>query len=159
MVVLVSRIPSRMHDCFTMLARMMGEGSSDKSFHTVHPITVSFILEVRKQMRGFFQLLIISIPVTYSGTLSYQPMLSVSREAPGQAVQDQGQIPPGCICRKLTGVCAGLVTVAVARLTDKWGSEHLTYVQEVSYRVKAMSKDYWEDQMRKPCNAALHITY
>lgn len=98
---------------------MMGEGSSDESFHTVFPITVSFILEVRELMREFFQHLIISIPVTYSGTLSYQPMLSVSREAPRQAAQDKGQIPPGCICRKLAGVCAGLVTVAVARLTGK----------------------------------------
>lgn len=91
-----------------MLAGMMGEGNSDKSFHTVLPITVSFILEVRELMRGFFQLLIISIPVTYLGTLSYQPMLSVSREAPGQAAQDRGQIPPGCICRKMARVCAGL---------------------------------------------------
>lgn len=54
MVVLVSTIPSRIHDCFTMLARMMREGSSDKSFHTVLPVTVSFILEVRELMRGFF---------------------------------------------------------------------------------------------------------
>lgn len=57
--------------------------------------------------------------MTYSGTLSYQLRLSVGREAPGQAAQDKGQIPPGSICRKLTGVCEGLVTVAVARLTDK----------------------------------------
>lgn len=63
MVALISTIPSKMCDCFTVLIRKLGEEGRDKSFHTVLPIILALILEVRELTGGLFQLLSISIPI------------------------------------------------------------------------------------------------
>lgn len=119
MLALISTIPSEMHDCFAVLTRKAGEGSRDTSFHAVLSITVAFHSRSQKTNERNLP------PSAYIHPndilRDFLTAAHAKREQRRSRAGHMGQRADvsRCICMKLTGVWTGLVTVALARLTDK----------------------------------------